>query len=109
MGGGAEQAGVTATVWVFHGVGANFAGGVFSSRAAAEAWIARHQLEGSLTEYPLDRGVYEWAIETGRFTPRKPEHSTSRFIGGFTTASQEHDHFEGGRNLTSGEAEPGEE
>ena len=83
-------------VWVFNGDGGRFAGGLFTSRETAEAWIAANKLDGVLTLYPLDTGVYEWAIATGKFTPKKEEHSLPRFIGSFTTASMAHHHYEQG-------------
>ena len=87
-------------VWVFNGDGGRFAGGIFTSRDRAETWIADNRLEGVLTFYPLDIGVYEWAIARGLFTAKKPDHSTPRFIGSFTTASQTHDHYEHGERIT---------
>jgi len=49
-----------------------------------------------LTLYPLDTGVYEWAIARGWFTPKREEHSSPQFIGGLTTASMSHNHYEDG-------------
>ena len=86
-------------VWVFNANGGRFAGGVFTSRDRAEAWIADNELDGVLTLYPLDAGVYEWAIAGGLFTAKKPEHSTPGFIGSFTTASQAHHHYEQGKRI----------
>ena len=51
---------------VFHGTSARFSGGVFSQKDIAEEWIAKHKLSGVLTEYPLDTGVYDWAVKEGR-------------------------------------------
>jgi hypothetical protein len=87
-------------VWVFNGDGGRFAGGIFTSRDRAETWISDNKLNGLLTRYPLDVGVYEWAIAAGLFTAKKPDHSTARFIGSFTTASQTHDHYEHGERIT---------
>ncbi|WP_419185880.1 DUF7710 domain-containing protein [Rohdeia mirabilis] len=86
-----------ATVWIFHGDGARFAGGVFTTEASAREWISGNRLNGVLTEYPLDVGVFHWAIREG-LTNMKPEtlaakRDDPRFIGGFTTASQRHVHF----------------
>jgi hypothetical protein len=39
---------------------------------------------GVLTQYPVDMSIYEWAIERGYFTPRRPDHRTPLFIGGLT-------------------------
>lgn len=87
------------SVWVFHGEGAQFAGGVFAGVTSAEEWIADHALTGVLTRYPLDQGVWDWAVEAEYFTPRQLEHSAPRFVGGFTSALQEHIHYEGGVRL----------
>jgi hypothetical protein len=67
-------------------------------RDLAEDWIAQNRLSGVLTLYPVDVGVYEWAIERGLFTPKKEHESEPKFIGSFTTASQEHYHYEDGRH-----------
>jgi hypothetical protein len=83
-------------IWVFVGEGGRFPGGIFDSRPRAEEWIRKHRLTGVLTQYPLNTGAYDWAIESGFFTPRKDEHRTAEFIGGFSSASQEHFHYEDG-------------
>lgn len=84
------------SVWVFLGEHAHWPSGVFSSRDAAERWIAEHRLTGMITEYPVDTGVYDWAVASGVFRPGKPQHSSPEFIGGFTAAAQEHGHFTDG-------------
>jgi hypothetical protein len=84
-------------VWVFHGAGAQFASGVFASRADAESWIARNQLTGLLTAYPVGVGVYDWAVDSGEFKVTKDKHRHPQFIGSFTSGAQEHFHYENGR------------
>lgn len=86
----------TETIWVFNSEGARFPGGVFGTRAQAEQWIKEHLVSGVLTEYPLNIGVYDWAVSSGHFTPKRPEQSSPRFIGGFTSAIQNHFHYENG-------------
>ena len=81
-------------VWVFHGMGGRFTSGVFTSKEKAEQWIEHHGLTGVLTLYPLDVGVYDWALEKQLFTPKKPEHTQAEFIQKFTTASQDHYHYD---------------
>ncbi|WP_189642153.1 DUF7710 domain-containing protein [Deinococcus piscis] len=81
------------SVWVFHGQGARFASGVFTSKDLAEVWIRKHKLEGVLIEYPLDTGVYDWVVKRGSFTPAKEHHKSPEFIGRFTSASQQHEHY----------------
>ena len=87
-------------VWVFNGGKGHFPGGIFTALDGAEQWIERHGLTGTLTAYPLDTGVYEWAIAKGLFRPDKPHQTTSDFIGRFTSASMEHHHYENGRRQT---------
>ncbi len=83
-------------IWIFQGAKSNFANGVFSSKANAEEWICKHQLSGILTLYPLDVGVYDWAIENGFFTTKKDYQTSPEFIQRFSSASQEHYHYQNG-------------
>ena len=85
------------SVWVFNGARSNFPSGVFRKREPAETWIEANGLTGTLTKYPLDVGVYDWAIEVGLFKPKKPHETTTEFIQCFTTASQEHFHYIDGK------------
>src|SRR4051812_25975129 len=71
------------SVWVFNG-GGNVPAAVFTTRDLAEAWIALHGLTGVLTKYPLDVGVYEWAIDCGAFKPKRPDQSAPHFIERFS-------------------------
>lgn len=80
--------------WVFHGAGGHFTSGVFASQAQAEAFINRYRLTGTLTKYPVGVSAYDWAIQESLFTPKKPEHYEAGFIQRFTTASQEHYHYD---------------
>lgn len=82
-------------VWIFNGGGV-FASAVFSSRERAEAWISERGLSGTLTQYSLDVPVYEWAIAAGLFRPSRGEHSEPSFIARFSSAHQEHYHYEDG-------------
>lgn len=82
--------------WVFNGETANFPSAVFSERKLAEDWIRRHKLTGTLTAYPVDIGAYQWCLEKDYFTPKKESHSTAEFIANFSSASQEHYHYEEG-------------
>lgn len=92
---------MTTSVWVFTGNGANFASAVFSTSAKAEEWILLHRLSGTLTEYPMDTGVYDWAITRGHFTPKKDYQREADFIASFSSASQEHIHFVDGQSYES--------
>jgi hypothetical protein len=84
------------TVWVFTGPRAQFPAGVFTQRAAAEQWIRLHGLSGTLTAYPLDMGTFDWAVSAGCFTPKRDDQRSAEFIQGFSSASQEHYHYEHG-------------
>lgn len=81
-------------VWIFNGAGGRFPSGAFRTLAAAEVWIRRHALTGVLTAYPLDQGVHEWAVEQGIFRADKVLDAAA--IGRFSSASQEHHHYEDG-------------
>lgn len=83
------------SVWVFNG-GGQFPSAVFSARDTAESWITRHGLTGVLTKYPLNVGVFEWAIGCGAFKPYRPDHWDPLFIARFSSASMEHFHYENG-------------
>ena len=90
-------------VWLFHGVGAQFASGAFSSRERAEAWIAVHGLSGLLTRYPLDEGAYQWALTQGTFRPKREDQKTPEFIQRFADGSV-HFHYEAGTHYRPGAA-----
>ena len=84
------------SIWVFNGVQSPFPSGVFTTRELAESWIRHHNLTGTLTEYPLDVGMYEYTISNGLFSPKKDEHETALFIGKFTGGGIDHFHYEDG-------------
>jgi len=88
------------SIWVFHGGGSSFTSGVFTTRAKAEEFISKHNLEGILTKYPLDVIIYDWAIENGFFKVKKPHQTSPEFIQRFTTACQEHYHYEAVRSAS---------
>jgi hypothetical protein len=83
-------------VWLFNGEMGRFASAVFTELILAEDWIKTNKLTGVLTKYPINSGVYDWAVKEGMFNVKKEEHTTSLFIGKFTTAGQEHYHYENG-------------
>lgn len=84
-------------VWVFNGETGNFPSALFSERKLAEEWITQHKLTGTLTAYPVDISAYQWCLENDYFTPKKESHSSAEFIANFSSASQEHYHYEQGR------------
>jgi hypothetical protein len=88
------------SIWVFHGANGKYSSAVFSTLKLAEKWIIKNRLNGMLTKYPLDQSVFDWAIENNmhNIKPEKVEEkaSNSVFVGSFTTASQEHHHYQDG-------------
>ena len=83
-------------IWIFNGPKSPFPPGVFTQREAAESWIAQHGLSGTLTAYPVDVGTYDWAVRIGHFTPKRDDQRTAEFMQRFSSATQEHDHYEQG-------------
>ncbi|NHZ32468.1 DUF7710 domain-containing protein [Massilia rubra] len=83
-------------VWVFNGAEGRFPSAVFDARADAQRWIAKNALTGVLTKYPVGISVYEWAIENGQFSAKNEQQKSSAFIQKFSSAAQEHVHFENG-------------
>jgi len=87
------------TIWCFNG-GSQFPGGVFDDLELARHWIERHKLSGVLTGYPLNAGVFDWAVEQGYLSAAvklKAERIGPDFVARFTSASQPHFHFESGK------------
>lgn len=84
-------------VWVFNGFRSIFPSAVYTSKEKALDWIRDNSLTGTLTKYPVDISIYDWAISNGSFNPNKPDQSSPEFIGRFSSASQEHFHFENGK------------
>ena len=83
------------TVWVFHGQGAGFASGVFTTEDDGMAWVEQHRLTGILTQYPVGEGCYDHAVRLDRFKPSKPHHGTPEHVAGFSPALQ-HVHVKDG-------------
>lgn len=83
-------------IWIFNGPKSQFPSGVFTQREAAESWIRQHGLSGTLTAYPVDVGTYDWAVSVGHFTPKRDDQRSAEFIQRFSSATQEHYHYEHG-------------
>jgi hypothetical protein len=83
-------------IWIFNGTGSKFPSGVFAEKETAIAWISQHQLTGLLAKYPINVGLYDWALEMNYFKPRRDDQKSSEFIARFTCASLEHYHCESG-------------
>lgn len=89
------------SVWVFCGDGATLPSAVFSDLSIAEQWIQQYSLSGILTRYPINRSVYDWAIDQGFLHLSKPHQSLPAFVGRFTSAYLEHHHFENGHRCSA--------
>lgn len=83
-------------IWVFNGPNSRFPSGVFLDKEIAEKWINKYNLSGILTAYPADIGVYDWAIQNHFLVITNEREHSSEFIQKFTSASQDHYHYEDG-------------
>lgn len=86
-------------MWVFLGDQAAFPSGIFSGLDKAEEWIAKHELDGILTEYPVDEGVYDWAARNLYFVPKPTKVIDSKLISRFTSSRMKSFHYEKGIRL----------
>jgi hypothetical protein len=82
-------------VWIFNGPRAQLPSVAFASKETAEKWIQQHRLSGTLTAYPIDVGVYDWAVAAEYFVPKRDEQCPPDFIQRFSSAS--HYHYENGQ------------
>ena len=69
-------------VWVFHGKPYRFPSGIFTSPVAANFWIAQHRLSGCLAEYPVNTGLFDWAVAQGHHKPKAGD-ETPKHIANF--------------------------
>jgi hypothetical protein len=44
-------------------------------------------LSGILTSYPIDCGTYEWAVDSGYFSPQREDQRSAEFIQQFSSAA----------------------
>ena len=93
-------------VWVFRGDRAPSRGGgpctrdggVFRSVETATVWISRHRLTGRLTQYPLNIGVFDHAVENGWIVPSEDQRNSPEYVGTYCDHLQ-HMRFEDGRRV----------
>jgi hypothetical protein len=85
------------SVFIFQGHQNNFPSAVFSTFDHAQVWIEQNQLDGILTEYPLDYPIYNWAIDHEYFKVKKEHDQSAKFIAGFSSAYLNHWHFTQGK------------
>ena len=86
-------------VYVFNGAEGRFPSAIYSSFESADLWIRKNKLSGILTCYPLDISVYEWSLKKEYFKVTDERHQLPSFIQSFSSASQEHFHYEDGERL----------
>lgn len=86
-------------VFVFNGENARLPSGVFADYITAEKWISHYLLSGILTAYPVNVGVYDWAIDNNHFQVKHEQQATPNFIQKFSSAAMEHYHFENGTRV----------
>ncbi len=84
-------------IWIFHSARSNFPSAVSSTLGTAERWIQLNKVTGVLTAYPLDEGVFDWALRMDLVSDRvRPRGKDPIFVAGFSSAMQEHYHYEDG-------------
>ncbi len=86
-------------VWVFNGNQGNygFPSAVFSTKEFGENWIKNNKLSGTLSRYPIDIPLYEWAISNDYIKPMKEININPNTIANFTSSHIEHYHYEDGK------------
>lgn len=80
-------------VWVFQCKSAE--AGVFTEFRLAALWARQHKVSGLLTRFPLNQGIYDWAVENDYLTEKQIGHGREGlYLGTF-----KHFHFENGECL----------
>ena len=93
----AESRGGEQTVWIFNGETSHFPSAVFLSFTRALNWIELYALTGTLTRYPLDKSVFDWAVENDFYQPNSTRVKFgSKTVANFSSAHLEHYHFKDG-------------
>lgn len=67
--------------------------GCFMKKEDAEKFIHQHELKCILTQFPVDSSVYDWVIQHDFWQPKFDSQKTARFIGAFSSAYLQHEHF----------------
>jgi hypothetical protein len=84
-------------LWVFRGGDVGKISGVFTTKLLAEEWIHQHRLSGTLRAYPVNMGVYDWAISREFLVPKNDFERSPEFIADCVRASQEYYVYEDGK------------
>ncbi|MGL4595489.1 MAG: DUF7710 domain-containing protein [Thermoguttaceae bacterium] len=80
-------------IWVVTG-GGIFPCACFSSLEKAEDWIRVNSVTCTVTQYPLNKSLYDYALSKGYFKPKKEYQFLPKFKAKFSSASAEHYHYE---------------
>ena len=92
-----ESRGGEQFVWLFNGEASHFPSAVFLSFTRALNWIERYSLTGTLTRYPLDKSVFDWAVENEFYQPNSTRGKCGpKTVAIFSSAYLEHFHFKDG-------------
>ena len=86
-------------IWVFNGEENSLPSAVFLNFELATKWIKEKGVSGLLTAYPVNTGVYDWAIQKDFFLPKQSYQKLPKFIQRFTSAYLEHYHYENGEQM----------
>lgn len=85
-------------VWIFLGAGGWMPSGVFSDYYSAVDWIIKYSLSGYLGKFPVDIGVFDWAIQKEIHVPS--EDDRIEIFGMETVPYERYYQGEKGRNST---------
>lgn len=58
-------------MYVFIGEGSNFPAGIFTTLDNAKEWIEKYSLSGILNKFPIDMGIYDWAVKEDLFSIKR--------------------------------------
>jgi hypothetical protein len=83
-------------LYVFNGNNSVFPSGLFTEHELAVNWIKLNKLSGVLNVYPVNIGLYDWAIENNLFAIKNDNQRKPSFIERFSCAELEHYHFDNG-------------
>ncbi len=84
--------------WVFKSEGTHGVGAIFLDLTKAEDWISKHSLSGILLCYPVDEGVFDWALREGRIKKKFAASASKHIIGAFCSGLH-HYHYDNGNRI----------
>lgn len=80
-------------IWIFNGDKNTFPSAVFETKEDAIAWIKANKLSGSLSLFPLNISIYDWAIKNNYFAPKNEFQKSATNIANFSTSHLIHCHY----------------